>query len=101
MVTSVGDSTNGAMISAGDGVSGYGEGVDSMGAAQAIIKERRKRKKIVCFIISLEMELYPKYSTIVASPCPTPTQRVARPYFTLPRKRISWTSVVTNRAPEH
>ncbi len=42
MDTSAGDSTSGAMISAGDGVSGYGVGVRSVGAAQAVSKERRK-----------------------------------------------------------
>src|SRR5688572_15594322 len=53
MDTNAGDSTNGALISAGDGVSGYGVGVDSVRAAQAEIKERRKRKDKTCFIALL------------------------------------------------
>lgn len=53
MDTSAGDSISGALISAGDGVSGYGVGVDSTGAVQAEIKERRIRKERIGFIVSM------------------------------------------------
>ena len=50
-------------------------------------------------------DLQSSHSTMVASPCPTPTHSVASPRNGRgaddARRFISWTSVVRMRAPEH